>query len=430
MRVAHLTAGTGDFHCGACVRDHALVKALNQLGHDVSLVPLYLPFVSEEPDEHAERPVLLGAINVYLGFVSNFFRRRRRFLGPLLDSPALLRFASKRVGMTSAAKLGGMTFAMLQGDAGPQAAELERLIDYLGKTDKPDVVCLSNGLLMGVAGRVKAALNVPIVCSFQGEDTFLDALPDPWRGRCWSELQRCAADVDAFVAVSDYYRQVVRTRLNLPEDHTHTVRNGIDMAGFNPAASPPDPPAVGYMARLCHAKGLHTLVDAFVIMKKRDRVRDLKLRVAGTMTAPDKRYVKTLRAKLKRERLLDDVEIEANITRQRKQQFLRSLSVLSVPATYGEAFGLYVVEALASGVPFVQPDRGAFGELLAATGGGILTRSDDPADLADSIEQLLLDEPRRRELGERGRAAAVEHFSMGRMGRDFADVLEQCASRR
>ena len=429
MRIVHLTAGTGDFHCGTCLRDHALVKALNNLGHDASMCPLYLPFVLDGADEHTTSAIMLGGINVYLQQVSGFFRRHR-LLGRLLDAPALLRVAARRVSMTKAAGLGGITLSLLQGADGRQVAEIDRLVRHLEAAPRPDVVCLSNALLIGVARPIKAALGVPVVCSLQGEDTFLDALTEPWRQRCWAELQHRAADVDAFVAVSDYHRKLMQARLNLPDEQAHTVHNGIDVTGYTPATAPPDPPAIGYLARLCHAKGLGALVDAFVLIKQRDRIPGLKLRVAGAMTGADKPYVKKVTAKLEAAGLMGDVTIEPNIDMARKQEFLRSLSVLSVPATYGESFGLYVIEALASGVPVVQPDHAAFGELLGLTGGGMLSRPDDIADLAATIEQLLLDERRRRELAKRGRAVVVAHFNMDRMARQFAVILEEGACSR
>ena len=428
MKIVHLTAGTGSFHCGVCLRDHALVKALSRLGHDAQMLPLYLPFVLEAPPEHVGDKILLGAISLYLQNSLSFFRRSGAAMARLLDTPPLLRLASRRVGMTQAAKLGSMTLSMLKGDLGPQAEALKQMAAYLRTSGGGgvDVVCLSNALLMGAARTIKESLDVPVICSLQGEDGFLDALPQPWRDQCWDELKRRCADVDAFVAPSDYYRKLMQERLGLPLDRTHTVHNGIDLTGYFPAASPPDPPAIGYLARLCHAKGLHTLVDAFVLIKLRGKIDGLKLRIAGTMTATDKPYVRKLTNALKGHGLADYVELETDISLERKQEFLRSVSVLSVPATYGESFGLYLVEAMASGVPVVQPDRGAFGELLAASGAGILSRPGDPVDLAQKIESLLLDEHRLQGLARAGRASVAEHFNMDRMGRQFADIIEQC----
>jgi glycosyltransferase involved in cell wall biosynthesis len=116
------------------------------------------------------------------------------------------------------------------------------------------------------------------------------------------------------------------------------------------------------------------------------------------------------------------VEIRPNLPAAEKRAFLQTLSVLSVPATYGEAFGLYVLEALASGVPVVQPRHGAFPELVEATGGGVLCAPDDPAALAAALEEVLGTPGRAAELGARGRAAVVARFDVEHMARGMLEV--------
>jgi glycosyltransferase involved in cell wall biosynthesis len=174
-------------------------------------------------------------------------------------------------------------------------------------------------------------------------------------------------------------------------------------------------------------KGLETLVEAYVALRARDRIADLKLRVAGSQTEADRPFVARLRARLAAEGLAGDVAFLPNVDRAGKIAFLQSLSVLSVPATYGESFGLYVIEALAAGVPVVQPRHAAFPELLEATGGGLLCEPDDPQALAAAVEELLLDPERARTLGERGRQAVREHFSAERMAENAGRVFEQAA---
>ena len=95
-----------------------------------------------------------------------------------------------------------------------------------------------------------------------------------------------------------------------------------------------------------------------------------------------------------------------------------------MPATHGEDFGLYVIEAMASGVPVVQPDHGAFPELIDLTGGGTLCAPDDPAALAGALGDLLSDPARLRALGARGREAVLERFTIPRMAERVATVLE------
>ena len=104
--------------------------------------------------------------------------------------------------------------------------------------------------------------------------------------------------------------------------------------------------------------------------------------------------------------------------------------MLSVPATYGESFGLYVIEAMAAGVPVVQPRHGAFPEIIAATGGGVLYEPADPDALASAIEDTLLDPQRAQELGERGRQAVHAHFSVAKMAENVLTVFQHALTRK
>jgi glycosyltransferase involved in cell wall biosynthesis len=111
-----------------------------------------------------------------------------------------------------------------------------------------------------------------------------------------------------------------------------------------------------------------------------------------------------------------------SLDRPRKIEFLRNLDVLSVPATYDEPKGLSLLEAMACGVPVVEPRRGAFPEILEKTGGGILVEPDDPASLADGIYRLWRDPGLRAELGRRGAQGVREHYSAARMAARALDV--------
>jgi len=201
------------------------------------------------------------------------------------------------------------------------------------------------------------------------------------------------------------------------------VHNGIEVSDLSPAAEPPRVPTIGYLARMSHGKGLGTLIDAYTLLRRDPAMGKVKLRVGGAMTAGDRPYIKGLRAQLLEEGLEGDVSFEANLTRREKIELLRAINVLSVPATYGESFGLYVIEAWACGVPVVQPDSGAFGELLAAGGGGILCQADDAASLAGGVKRLLNDPVEARRLGERGRQAVAERFTAEAMAAGVFDVL-------
>jgi glycosyltransferase involved in cell wall biosynthesis len=412
--------------CGACLRDNALVTALRQLGHAALMAPLYLPLTLDEEDQSAGRPIFFSGINVYLEQQSALFRHAPAWLHRALASPTLLKWASGAAAKTRPVDLGRMTLSMLRGEEGNQARELEELIGWL-RAEKPDVVSLSNALLAGMARRIKAELRVPVLCSLQGEDGFLDALPSPDRETAWQTAAERAADVDLFIAPSRYFADLMQRRLKLAPERVRVLANGLNLDGYAaaPRQSDVQPPVLGYFARLCREKGLETLVNAFIILKKRGRVGNLKLRIGGSCGPADQVVVDQLRARLQERSLLADVEFRPNLSRADKQAFLRSLSVFSVPALYGEAFGLYVIEALACGVPVVQPRHAAFPELIAATGGGLLCAPGDEPALADAIESLLLDPARARSLGEAGQKAVREQFGIETMARRMAELCRE-----
>ena len=420
-------------YCGGCLRDNALVAALRRLGHEALMVPLYLPLTLDEADQSAGTPLFFGGISVYLEQKSPLFRGAPGWLHDLFASRPLLKWAAGRAAKTRAADLGELTLSMLRGEEGNQARELAALIAWLKTQPRPDVLCLSNALLIGMARRLKAELRAPVACALQGEDFFLDALPESHRAACWQALADRAADVDLFIAPSRYFGNLMRERLGLPVDRVRVVHNGINLDGYgidrrnavppSTLAPRPSPPVLGYLARMCREKGLDTLVEAYILLRQRGRVADLKLRVGGSCGPADEAFVGSLRERLQAAGLLGDVEFHPNLDRASKVAMLRSLSVFSVPALYGEAFGLYVIEALAAGVPVVQPRVAAFPELLEATGGGVLCAPGDARALAAAVEELLLDPARARALGEAGQRAVFERFSAEAMAQATVEAF-------
>jgi glycosyltransferase involved in cell wall biosynthesis len=433
MNIIQLTPGAGKMFCGNCLRDNALVAGLRAGGHEALMVPLYLPLTLDEPDQSAATPIFFSGISVYLEQKLPFFRRAPRWLHELLASRSLLNWAAGRAAKTRASDLGELTLSMLRGEEGKQARELDSLVNWLQTQLRPEVVCLSNALLVGMARRLKRDLGAPVLCMLQGEDSFLNALPDSHRELCWRTLAEQARNVDRFVAPSQYFAELMRDRLGLAPERVEVIYNGISLEGYSdngglevPGASSNtnDPLVLGYFARMCREKGLPLLVEAYLKIRQRGRVQRLKFRIGGSCGPSDEPLVTQLRRQLSEAGFIGDVEFRPNLERAEKVEFLKELSVFSVPAGYGEAFGLYLIEAMAAGVPVVQPRTAAFTELVDATGGGILCAADNAEALADAIEQLLLNPARAQALGEAGRRAVFERFSADSMTQRMLSCFE------
>ena len=431
MRIVQICPGSGDnFYCENCLRDAALVKAMRRLGHDVLMVPLYLPLQTDKIEPLSNAPIFFGGINVYLQQKFALFRKTPRWIDRWFDSRGLLEWAGRKVGMTSARDLGEATLSMLQGEHGRQVKELDRLVDWLQtEPEKPDVVCLSNVLLAGLARNIRERLGVPVVCLLQDEDGFLDGLPSPYAERAWETVRERARDIDAFLAVSEYYADAMAARLNAGRERVHVVRMGIDPDEHTPGDRAPSAPTIGFLSRMCRDRGLDVLVDAFILLKKHAKLRSAKLRISGGRNAGDEPFIEALRGKLAAGGVPDDAEFLPAFDLAAKQEFLRSLSVLSVPEPRPVAYGLYVLEALAMGVPVVEPAIGCFPETIELTGGGVLYEPNTAERLAEVLEPLLLDLQAARRLGAEGRAGVVKAFDVARTATETVRIYEQVAQR-
>lgn len=429
MNIVHITPGAGGMYCGICLRDNALVATLKKMGHQATMVPLYLPLTLDEEDQSVGTPIFFSGINVYLEQKSALFREAPDWFHHLMAARPLLKWAGNRAAKTRPQDLGDLTLSMLRGEEGFQARELDELIAWLRTQPKPDVICLSNALLVGMARKLKSELGAAVVCMLQGEVDYLDALPDKYRAQCWKLLSERAKDVDLFGAASRYFGELMSDRLSLSPDRVKVVFNGINLHGYGD--SPPEPrtsaPVLGYFARMCPEKGLDKLVEAYIKLRQRDRIKALRLRVGGGCGAGDEPFVNSLRQQLDQSGYLNDVEFCPNLDRSAKVSFLQSLSIFSVPVRCTEAFGLYAVEAMAAGVPVVQPRTGAFPELIEITGGGITYEGDTDA-LVVALEQLLSDPQRARALGQAGRRAALDKFGADAMARAVLEFYQEAVS--
>jgi glycosyltransferase involved in cell wall biosynthesis len=425
-RIYLLSPGAGDMYCGGCLRDNALAAALNALGQDARTVPLYLPNTLEDAPQHKDAPLFLGGVNVYLQQTCSIFRHTPTWLDGWLDSAWILNLAASRAGKTTPQDLGPLTHSMLQGVEGRQAKAIRQLAQWL-RDERPDVVVLSNVLLAGLAKPIADSTGVPVYAFLGGEAAFLDALPEAWRAACWRETAAQAAHLAALLPPSDTYGRMLAERLGLPSERFRTVYPGIELAGYAPRADSTqtgNPPTLGYFARLCPDKGLDFLIEVFLRLRQRGRVPGLRLKAGGSLTGADQAFLAAQKEKLRVAGALEYVDFLPNASRAEKSAWIAGFDVCCVPAHYGEAFGLYLLEALACGVPVVAPEHAAFPEVLARLEGGRLARAHDHEHFAEVLEELLLDHALRARLGRAGRAALERSFTIQHAAQRLLEVFQ------
>ena len=429
MKILSLTAGAAGMYCGSCFRDNALAVELLSRGHDVTLLPLYTPTTTDETNASRDQ-VLFGGISVYLQQYLSLFRRTPRFLDRLWDSPRIISAFANRSLSTDASLLGDLTISMLQGVRGVLRKEFDKLIEWIAEEPAPDVINLPNSLLISLAKPLRDALKRPVCCTLQGEDLFLDGLVEPYRQQAIDLIKQQVPDVDGFIAVSDYYAPVMSRRLGIPADRMAVVPLGINLSGYEPRRAEDEVFRVGYFARIAPEKGLHVLAAAYERFRRRTGDAKVRLEAAGYLWRAQAPYLADVRRSLDKAGLANEFTYRGAVDRDGKLAFLRSLDVLSVPATYDEPKGVFLLEAMASGVPVVQPRRGGFTEIVEQTGGGLLVTPDDVSAVADGLFTLWQDRALAERLGRRGFEGVRAHYSIAHSADRLIEVYSDLANQR
>ena len=446
LKIIYVTSGAAGMYCGSCLNDNTVARQWSRDGIDVQLIPTYTPIRTDDRDVSGER-LFFGGIQVYLEQKFPWFRYAPSWLRRIVNSPRVIRWATARAIQTDARDLGALTVSMLQGEQGRQQVDCEELCDWLA-AERPDAVLLSNMLIAGFVPRLRQKLNCAVLVTLQGDDIFLDSLPEPYRGQALAELRRLAPSIDRFVTHSRYYADFMASFAGLPRARMTVVPLGIDTRDFTLPTDDalPAPAAgragaavgtaaerragrrIGYFARLAPEKGLHQLVEAFIRLKEQPEFEDCELWIAGWLGAHRRDYAAEQWQRLRAAGLEDHFQYVGELSRSQKVTFLRELDLFSVPTTYQEPKGLFVLEALAAGVPVVLPRHGAFPELLESVGGGSLFEPGDVASLTEQLAGLLRDQARREQLATSGQQAVLDRRSVAVTSRELLQLIREAIS--
>ena len=443
MKILIITTGSGDsFYCGNCLRDNTYARALLAQKHDVTLMPLYLPVQevstdNSRPEQSKQSPIFFGAVSFFVS--QQWFRNRGlpAWLENWLNRPVFLRLAARMAGSTRVKGLEEHTLSMIEGRNGSFLLEAEKLIEWI-ETDLPEVIHLSNTLIIGLAPLLKKRLKVPVVCSLQDEDTWIDLMEEPYRSRAWQGILHNCRYVDGLVTPSHFYKQKMEAKLpgigpisvvptGWAEKPLFTATpDGNLPTLFQSGAKALDPPVIGFLSRMNELNGLDILAEAFVLLKQKGTLPQLRLHVAGGSTHDDAAFMKRVRKILAPYAHSVSIE-EHDFLHTDKAKFLLNISVLSVPLRFEEAFGLYLCEGFAAGAPAVQPDSGSAPEIVGRA--GVVYSPNTPQQLASELEALLTAKERFRAMQAEALAVTENHFGTlamaGALERFYRESIEK-----
>jgi glycosyltransferase involved in cell wall biosynthesis len=424
MKIVYLITGSGgSFYCGNCYRDMIYLRAIRKVpGTKASAIPLYLPPDESTVESGLDKNVFFGAISMYLREKVPFLKNMPVFLDKIFDSAPMLKMAAKRAGTTRTEGLEEMTLNMIKGENAFPDKELQRLVDYLTKDGKPDIIHLSNALIIGLSRRLKKKLDVKIVCSLLNEDDWIDEMAEPYQSKAWDLISREAKHVDAFLTPSNYYKQLFISKTGISGANFNVVPLGFDSAELLNIEKKGTWPAIGYFCRINSQNGFDKLIDAFIELHSGNHLPSLTLHVSGGYTGDDKSFIAEQIKKIKASGLKSSVRIYPEFHGNSKQEFFSNIDILSVPVRKHDGYGLYLLESNMAGVPAVQPATGAFPEIIEITGGGITYSPDTVADLSASLLKLLKDRELILKLGKQGKENVLAELSLEKMSHGLSKV--------
>lgn len=400
MKIAYLTAGAAGMYCGSCMLDNALARAMIAKGHECLLIPLYTPIRTDEENVSIDR-VFMGGVNVFLQQKLPWLSYLPRWMDSFLNQPWLIKKLTANTGKTSTELLGRLSVSMLRGMKGNQRKEFSRLQNWLKSDVQPDHLLLTNLLIGGCIPELKQSLNCKVHVLLQGDDIFLDSIPNRYRTESIQSMQRLVPFVDTFLVHSQAYGDHMSQLLDIPLEKIQIIPLGIDTRDFDKISfsensKSKDTFSIGYLARMSPEKGLDALVDAFIRMKKDAKHPSIRLKLAGWLGPQHQEFWEAQKRKLREAGLDEQWEYFGSVDRKSKIDFLSQIDLLCVPTSYHEPKGLFVLEAVAAGVPYVQPAHGAFPEIHARLESGQLF---DPADRNSLVKSLEAAIEERRSLG-------------------------------
>ncbi|MFN8255530.1 MAG: glycosyltransferase family 4 protein [Bacteroidales bacterium] len=426
MKIVNIVPGFGgSFYCGNCLRDSGYTKSLLKMGHQAMMLPIYLPLNFNHDVTDSDTPIFYGAVNIYLKQNFRIFKNMPHWLEKFFNSRAILKYAAKKAGSTRTDGLEEMTISMLNGSEGQQNIELQELIDFLKHHEKPDIVHLSNALLLGLAKEIRSQLNIPVICSLQDEDVWVDAMKDFYREKTWNLMAEKANDVDAFIAVSNYYASEMKLKMKIPDNKIIVVPIGIETDLYSYSEPVFNPPVLAYLSRLNHENGFEIFSDAFILLKKNDRFKNVKAKISGGYTSDDRFFIHKQISKFKKNGIFNDIEFVEDFDKESRSRFFENTTLLSVPVLKGEAFGTYQLESLACGTPLVQPNLGAFGEIAEKTLGGRTYSPNTAESLCKKWMELLSNPEGIKKMAMEGQKSVNQNYTNIGLSEKVLDVYQK-----
>jgi glycosyltransferase involved in cell wall biosynthesis len=245
---------------------------------------------------------------------------------------------------------------------------------------------------------------------------------NPWRTRrFYGFLDRLAAVFqNRIVTISDALGRWLVEVEGLPPEKLSTVHYALDVDRFRSSSAVDSSlqvprPIIGTISRLIHQKGIHVLLQAFAACAKNHP--SVSLVVVGD--GPERSNLENLAEELDLGHRVHFLGYRSDI-----DTILQCMDIFALPS-FGEGFGLVLLEAMACSKPVVATDVMSIPEIVQPGKTGFLVPAQDVSALAEALDTLIANPGLWDQFGKAGFQRVKREFTVERMVRKTAEVYQQ-----
>ncbi len=241
-----------------------------------------------------------------------------------------------------------------------------------------------------------------------------------WEKDLYYRVRRGGRPLDLSRAefVSDYLKRDALAAGKRVEA-AHVIPWGVELERYTERPAGPNRGRILFAGQLSAHKGLHTVIDAFALARKRLPDRALRLSLAGRFL--DTEFEAQIRATVARLGLTDHIDFLGVLPRDHLARLFAEHDIFAFASVWNEPFSIVLLEAMASGLATVATPTGGTPELVADRENSLVFPKEDSRACADRIVELCNDAELFEHVRRAGQARVRERHRLSTM----VDAIER-----
>lgn len=212
--------------------------------------------------------------------------------------------------------------------------------------------------------------------------------------------------IDMFVCTNQFMLKMMK-EAGYPENRLICIPTFTDTKHFKPSDDNKKENYIAFSGRIDNSKGLHTLIDAFALLKK-NKTNDIHLKIAGF---GDDKIIAQYKQQVMAYGLDSNIVFLGKLGAEQLPQFLGKALFTVVPSLWFENLPNSIIESYACGTPVIASDIGSLSDCVDNYHTGLLFKPNNAEDLAEKMTYLINDHDVQLKMSLNARRVAEDKYS-------------------